>query len=195
MTPSWDRPPERDPECGGRVVAVVGPGDRVAMPWKNGGGVTHELVRRETDGEGAGFSVRVSIATVASDGPFSQFPGVDRVILLLQGAGFLLRRADGVEVSVDRPLVPFAFRGEDAWACTLRAGPVVDFNVMTHRAVCRAVVRVCGAGWVDATWIYALTAGRVGGVEVEAGSLVALDGPVETAVPGIAVRVTDVSPP
>lgn len=172
---------------GGRVTRVVRAADRVAMPWKNGGGVTHELLRV---GEGvAGFAARVSMAEVAADGPFSAFPGVDRVILLMDGAGFALRRADGLEVRVDRAHVPFAFLGEDAWHCRLLDGPVLDLNVMTDRAARRAAVRVVGPGLVDATWAVALAPGRVGGEEVVRGDLVELDGPVVATEAVVAVTI------
>lgn len=175
---------------GGRVTHVVRAADRVAMPWKNGGGVTHEVVRV---GEGAaGFAARVSMAEVATDGPFSAFPGVDRVILLLDGAGFVLRRGDGLEVRVDRPHVPFAFLGEDAWHCRLVDGPVLDLNVMTDRATRRAAVRVVGPGRVEATWVVALEAGRVGDEEVVRGDLVALDGPVVATGVVVAIDVVGV---
>jgi len=157
----------------GGVVRVVRAADRVTMPWKNGGGVTHELVR---EGEGAaGFGVRLSIAEVAADGPFSRFPGVDRVILLLRGAGFRLVGHDGRDVLVTRPNEPFAFAGEDTWGCTLPGGPVSDFNVMTDRATCRAQVTVCGPGPVRGRWALALADGEIGGVPVAAWDLAVLD--------------------
>lgn len=158
------------------VVRVVRAADRVTMPWKNGGGVTHELVRA---GEGAaGFAVRLSIAEVAADGPFSRFPGVDRVILLLRGAGFRLLREDGLVVDVMRPNEPFAFAGEDVWGCTLLNGPVFDFNVMTDRATCRATVSVAGPGRVEGRWVLALDDCGVAGVPLAAWDLAEVDGAV-----------------
>ena len=38
----------------------------------------------------AAFDWRVSVADVAADGPFSRFPGVDRVLVLIAGAGMRL---------------------------------------------------------------------------------------------------------
>lgn len=111
-----------------------------AMPWKNGGGTTHE-VWREGSGE-PGFALRVSCAEVASDGPFSRFPGVDRVILLLEGAGFVLGRDDGLEVRRAVAFEPFAFRGEERWDCALVAGPVLDLNLMVARDSARADLAV-----------------------------------------------------
>lgn len=176
---------------GGAVLGVVRAADRVTMPWKNGGGVTHELAR---EGQGAaGFAVRLSLAEVAEDGPFSRFCGVDRVILLIDGAGFRLRRPDGLEVALDRPGAPFSFHGEDDWACALVDGPTLDLNVMTDRATRRAAVCPRGPGQVDATWLLALADGLVGDVPVARLDLARVDGPVATTVPTIAVTITEVA--
>ncbi len=114
--------------------------DLPATPWKNGGGVTREIVCQPT-GAGIGdFDWRVSIAHIASDGPFSAFPGVDRVITLLSGGGVHLQSTDGhVDHLLDKPLTPFAFKGEaDINACLLDED-CYDFNVMTRRSTCSSV--------------------------------------------------------
>lgn len=120
-------------------MTLVTPEQWTPQPWKNGGGVTHELYR---EAHGSGFSLRVSVADVAADGPFSRFPGIDRSITLLEGNGFRLTRDDGLDVRIDRPTLPFSFHGEDDWTATLTDGPVRDFNVMVDRAVLRASVQV-----------------------------------------------------
>ncbi|MEQ1503720.1 MAG: HutD family protein, partial [Myxococcota bacterium] len=117
------------------MITVVPRSSWIPIPWKNGGGVTHELVV-----EGDPFVVRLSVAEVASDGPFSRFPGIDRTIVLLEGPGFRLRRDDGLEVTLRDVGVPFAFHGEDAWSCTVLGGVVLDFNVMVDRRFRRALV-------------------------------------------------------
>jgi environmental stress-induced protein Ves len=92
------------------------------------------------------FEWRVSIATIAADGPFSVFNGIDRVITLLEGAGMRLRAEDGrFDQTLDKPLAPFAFPGEAPVACTLLAGESQDFNVMTRREKLQAEVRVLTA--------------------------------------------------
>jgi uncharacterized protein len=104
-----------------------------AMPWKNGGGITREIAR--SDGHAApGW--RISLATIDRDGPFSAFPGYDRTIVPLEGAGFVLVFAQGnsvSEVALDRRYEPFAFSGERPVDCRLIAGPSRDLNVMTRR--------------------------------------------------------------
>ncbi len=117
-----------------------------ARPWKNGAGVTREIVCQPAGAGMETFDWRVSIAQIAGDGPFSRFEGVDRVITLLDGAGVCLTNADGrIEHRMDTPLVPFSFAGEASINARLIAGECHDFNVMTRRAACRAEVKVLSA--------------------------------------------------
>ena len=117
--------------------------DLPAVPWKNGGGVTREIVCQPPGAGMDSFDWRVSIAHIASDGPFSAFPGIDRVITLLSGGGVHLSSADGqVNHRLGSPLAPFAFAGEAAIHARLLEGDCHDFNVMTRRAVCSASLQV-----------------------------------------------------
>ncbi len=106
--------------------------ERPATAWRNGGGVTREVAGYPAGSGLDDFAWRVSLADVGSAGPFSAFPGVDRVITLVEGPGMALT-VDGVEHVVDAPLCPFAFPGDAATDCRLLGGPLVDFNVMTRR--------------------------------------------------------------
>ncbi|PIT83888.1 HutD family protein [Limnohabitans sp. 15K] len=117
--------------------------DLPATPWKNGGGVTREIVCQPHGAGMTDFDWRVSIAHIASDGPFSAFPGVDRVITLLSGGGVHLQSEGGdVQHRLDTPLAPFAFAGEAPINARLLAGDCHDFNVMTRRAVCSASLQL-----------------------------------------------------
>lgn len=114
-----------------------------AAPWKNGGGVTREIVCSPPGAGMEGFDWRVSIATIDKPGPFSAFAGVDRVIMLLDGAGVHLRAPDGhLDHRLEVPHVPFAFSGDVALDCELLGGTSTDFNVMSRRGRLRADVRV-----------------------------------------------------
>lgn len=121
--------------------------DRVPAPWANGGGVTREVAR---SGPGPGFDWRVSVADVDRPGPFSTLPGVDRIIVLLDGTGLVL--SVGGTDRVLEPLQPFAFSGDVPTTCTLRAGPTRDLNVMTARGRWEAAVDVVAvAGRLEVT--------------------------------------------
>ncbi len=115
------------------------------MPWRNGGGVTWEVARtRSEHGNADDFAWRLSFAEVSNSQPFSPFPGVDRVIVLVDGPSMSLE-VDGV-THVLRHHLPFPFRGESSTTARVTA-PTIDMNVMTRRGECRAevdVVRLAG---------------------------------------------------
>jgi len=104
------------------------------MPWKNGGGETVEIA---VSPPGAGldaFEWRVSMAHVATSGPFSRFPGVDRTLAVLAGSGIRLSVGGRAAVSLGRDAPPFAFSGDDLAEAELIDGAVDDLNVMIRRA-------------------------------------------------------------
>lgn len=116
-------------------------------PWKNGGGVTTELAMSPPGAGLDDFDWRVSLASIAEDGPFSQFPGVDRTLVLVAGDGVLLDFGDErVVLSPSEPLVEFA--GEDPVHATVHGQSTLDFNVLTRRGRYRHRIEpfvVCGS--------------------------------------------------
>jgi environmental stress-induced protein Ves len=113
------------------------------VPWANGRGMTRELLRE--DGPDGGMMLRLSVADVVEPGPFSPLPGVDRLLTLIEGPGFVLS-IDGRPLVV-RPLEPVGFAGEADVAATTVPAPSRDFNVMTERARLRAAMTVFRAGF------------------------------------------------
>jgi environmental stress-induced protein Ves len=105
------------------------------MPWKNGGGTTTEIFRfpEASGSSGTAFDWRVSIADVASDGPFSLFPGYDRHIMAIAGNGMLLEGGPHGPIDLARRFTPQAFSGDWTIAGRLISGPVRDFNLMARR--------------------------------------------------------------
>ncbi|HEY0295760.1 MAG TPA: HutD family protein [Bordetella sp.] len=117
-----------------------------ASPWKNGGGVTREIACYPAGAGMDDFLWRLSIATVAASGPFSAFPGIDRIITLLDGPGVRLTSDDGaLDHTLARPLEPFAFAGETAIHGAVLGAASSDFNVMARRAKLRAQLDVLRA--------------------------------------------------
>ncbi|AVF34556.1 HutD/Ves family protein [Rahnella sikkimica] len=107
-------------------------------PWRNGGGETREILSwppGKTD-----FDWRASIATIAQDGPFSAFPGIDRSITLLSGGGVHLLAEPEIDHHLSEAGKPFAFSGDIALNATLTGGTTTDFNIMTRRNGCSAQV-------------------------------------------------------
>ena len=142
-------------------MRIVRRGQARAAPWKNGGGVTYELAAFS---EGAGFEDfvwRLSMAEVASHGPFSVFTGVDRTLTLLDGAGIALDFS-GAAVTLAPGAAPFAFPGEAPVAGRLLDGPILDLNVMTRRGRAAHHVRLLPAGEPAPAGAVALVARRAG---------------------------------
>ncbi len=120
---------------------VLTTADYRQTPWKNGGGRTTELALHPPAADFTRFAWRASVADVAADGPFSEFAGVDRTLVLLRGAGMRLT-GGAVALDVRVPFEPVAFAGDVACGCVLHDGPVQDFNLMVRRAEARASVEV-----------------------------------------------------
>lgn len=108
--------------------------DYKTMPWKNGMGSTTEIAISPADATLDAFDWRVSMARVASDGPFSSFAAIDRTLLVLEGNGIDLSVAARAPVRVDRDTI-HSFPGDQPTAARLVAGPITDLNVMTRRDV------------------------------------------------------------
>ena len=102
-----------------------------ALAWKNGGGSTRNVLASPAGSGPEHFDWRVSIAEVAADGPFSAFPGVERVIMLVEGAEMALD-VDGVTHRLER-FDLLAFSGEATTLCRVPSGPTRDLNLMTRR--------------------------------------------------------------
>lgn len=110
-------------------------GEHLKMPWKNGQGITREVISRPASDGSGGFDWRISLATVGASGPFSVFLGIERTIAVLQGDGMQLT-VDGRReppLLVDSP--PFAFSGDAEVQAVCLGGETLDLNVMSRRGV------------------------------------------------------------
>jgi uncharacterized protein len=154
-------------------MRVVRPDDFVTMPWRNGGGITREIAKQTVDDH---LLWRLSMAEVASDGPFSAFPGLTRILTAIRGAGLVLRTPEGVITA--EPMQPVRFSGDLPVECTRIAGDVTDLNVIFDGARIDArVTRLAGPEeWSEGRAAFLTLAGIVTADEtpVPAGS-VALD--------------------
>ena len=118
---------------------IYSPQSFQTLPWRNGLGSTVELLA-ETPNKNEAFSWRLSIASVANDGPFSDFSGYDRTLLLLEGTGITLNKPNGIFKVLNSSLDYANFKGEDLIDATLHNGPIKDFNIMTLRSICTSSV-------------------------------------------------------
>jgi environmental stress-induced protein Ves len=158
--------------------------DYKRMSWKNGGGITTELLLEPKDGGAALW--RLSIAEVSRSGPFSDFSGYARTIMLIEGPGFILDFAGRPSKRIDRRYEPFAFDGGWKADCTLIDGPVRDFNLMAAPEAGPAALTVAkledGGLQVDAagTVVFHVLEGDalVSGHAVAQGDTLRIDAPI-----------------
>lgn len=111
--------------------------------WRNDGGHTRELLAWPAD---AAWQVRISVADIEADGPFSAFPGVRRWFTVLQGTGVELDIGGNVQRQ-HRGDPPVCFDGATAVDCRLLDGPTRDLNFMLREAVGRLEAAVDGQAW------------------------------------------------
>ncbi len=123
-------------------------------PWRNGLGMTRELVVFPVREH---WHWRLSVAEITHDGPFSRFEGVQRWFTVLSGAGVRLV-IDGVPRTLANGSEPIAFDGDADTQCELVAGPTVDFNLMVQhgrgsmKRVFGAAAQAVSSGSAIALW-------------------------------------------
>jgi uncharacterized protein len=116
--------------------------DYKRMPWKNGGGETLEIAVFPADASVGDFDWRISMATVATDGPFSCFPKIDRTIAIIDGDAIELSVEGRPPVLLDQAAEPYSFPGDAPTSGRLRHGPIADLNVMVRRGSLHSVRRM-----------------------------------------------------
>lgn len=120
----------------------IGLADCPPRPWRNGGGLTRELLAWPRPEH---WQLRVSVAMIEQDGPFSPFADVQRWFAVLAGAGVQLDLPRG-RVTLAPHDTPITFEGEDAPGCQLLEGPTLDLNFMAQRGSGVAALRAAVPG-------------------------------------------------
>lgn len=105
------------------------------VPWKNGGGSTTPIAVFPPDAGFDDFDWRISLATIAEDGAFSEFPGIERTLALVDGHGMTLE-IDGEAMLISKADPVAIFDGESRVLAKLNRGASTDFNVMTRTDRC-----------------------------------------------------------
>jgi uncharacterized protein len=105
-------------------------------PWKNGGGVTREAIRIPPGRDA--YDWRVSFAQIDKAGPFSDFSGYERHMVLLRGDGVCLQFAGGNRTTLRSPGDHASFDGAAAAHCSLLGGPCIDLNLIISKGLHRA---------------------------------------------------------
>lgn len=141
-------------------LTVLRNGTYDRKPWKNGGGITEDVWLFPEGATHDDFDIRLSLAEISREGPFSAFPGIDRTITLVGGDPFVLEFDNGTRHPIVM-LAPFSFDGALTPVSRLDGAPSRDFNVMTRRG----------------RWSHQTTVHRDGGstnLELEAGDVAVL---------------------
>lgn len=107
------------------VKRLILKSDYKQMPWKNGLGVTAEIDRYPLAKDP--FLWRLSQATISEGGPFSMFPGYDRLLTITDGHGIDLNEKRILPGKVMR------FSGDTESLCRLINGPVIDLGLIYDR--------------------------------------------------------------
>lgn len=118
------------------------------LPWKNGRGFTSELALWPPTATLArgDFAWRISKAAVDEPGPFSAFPGFERILVVTEGEGLVLDHGEPGTGARLRRLEPYRFSGDAATTAELQRGPIVDFNVLVRRGLAQADVQAVRLG-------------------------------------------------
>ena len=156
------------------MIQVVELSRIAAQPWRNGGGITRDLLAWPTADH---WQLRISVAEVARDGPFSAYSGVDRWFAVVQGAGVVLHFGN-----INRRLTPQSeplhFDGASAPGCTLIDGMTQDLNLLVrqdagHGQMTRALP---GADWLSTAPLRAVFTSQTAELQVAGRPVAALPG-------------------
>jgi environmental stress-induced protein Ves len=106
--------------------------------WKNGGGAARELLCWP---DSTGWALRVSLAEVVRDGPFSDYSGCERWFTVVSGAGVVLALRGG-RALLQPGTPPLHFDGAEAPHCELLRGPTTDLNLIVRTDAGRGVMSI-----------------------------------------------------
>jgi environmental stress-induced protein Ves len=109
--------------------------------WRNGQGVSWEIASHKK-ADAADFSWRFAKARIDNDVPFSIYPGMDRIFMMIEGQGMDLEFEDGKVLRAHEKFVPHEFSCDLPLVCKLRGGPSLDLNLFTARDTVRSECEV-----------------------------------------------------
>lgn len=124
-----DAPEAADQTSSSRIRVLPARGF-TPRPWLNGQGTTKDILQGPDPDE---WHWRLSVATSAGDAPFSHFEGIDRQLVLLDGAGLDLHFDDDEIIRLRAPLESALFTGERGVTGRPVDGPTTQLNAMWRR--------------------------------------------------------------
>ncbi len=108
-----------------------------SMPWKNGRGFTSEIAifPLESTLEKNNFTWRLSSAEVTENGLFSNFPGCERYLTVIDGSGLKLQFENENKLIDQNSFLKFS--GEDKVSSELVNGKIKDLNLIIKKDIHR----------------------------------------------------------
>jgi environmental stress-induced protein Ves len=115
-------------------VHLLDPASVTPVPWRNGAGLTRELWN-----EGP---VRISVADLTANAPFSELPGIDRLFVLLSGSitldGRSLEPGGQMRFGGERPVAAVVHHPGRALNLMIRRGHGSGDITLTEKAPAEA---------------------------------------------------------
>jgi environmental stress-induced protein Ves len=163
------------------------------MPWKNGQGSTAQIRIFPSNAPFPSdqFLWRLSTAPVKASGPFSVFPGCNRLLVVLSGQGLKLNDQELL------PLKPLEFSGEFQIRGELIRDEIVDLGLIFRRGKVRAQMEVLEKlpealkldSSVKTHVLFCISGGfEVQGLKIGAGDCLQVEGEKEIALKRIALE-------
>jgi environmental stress-induced protein Ves len=131
--PGW----QETPDMAARILETLDPSAYRHVPWKNGGGVTIDIAAEYRPGAAPGgwdgMIWRLSRTRIETPGPFSDLPGYERLLAVIDGSGLVLHPKGRPPLDVRTPFRPVRFAGEWPIDSELTAGTVGVLNLLADR--------------------------------------------------------------
>lgn len=117
-------------------TTLLTPEDYTRSPWKNGGGIFTDIAGAwRTEAAVKDWSSllwRLASTPIVAPGPFSHMPGIDRLQMVVNGRGLVLK-SPTQEFDEREPFTTVRFTGEMEIVTALEEGPVEVVNLMARR--------------------------------------------------------------
>lgn len=135
------------------------------QPWRNGGGSTQELLAWPA---AADWALRISVARIDANGPFSAYPGIERWFAVVGGEGVVLRFA-ARRAMLSAGSEPLRFDGAAAPVCELLDGPTQDLNLMVRSDAGRGAMSLVAADqdWTSSAAVRAVYTAEAATLQVD----------------------------
>jgi hypothetical protein len=128
------------------MIETIRKSDFIEGRWLNGAGVSWDIASEPPGADLEDFDWRFATALIERDAPFSVFPGVDRIITLIDGGGFSLDAEGAGRLDINQKHVPTPFPGDHSVVCRVPGGAGTVLNLLLARGRAAAEVSILREG-------------------------------------------------